>query len=174
MHPQKAQCKNTQQEKAWSCCSRTTDQGRRNAPQLQSYKPDTQRPPQPNNPNIIYHKTPSLIICAQCAQIQQAPPKTGLAIPSSKNQSVRGYPLSLLLAFCSSNPVLAISNQWGWAPSTPSQPCCGKTWQSIRLLFATIVQSRISGNLLTSLFILYLNNLLLRRALCVDLSSKFA
>jgi hypothetical protein len=35
------------------------------------------------------------------------------------------------------------------------QPCCGKTWQSKRQLSILIVQSRISGNLLSSFFIYF-------------------
>ncbi len=38
-------------------------------------------------------------------------------------------------------------------PVAPLQPCCGKTRQSNRLSSILIVQSRISGNLLSSLFI---------------------
>jgi hypothetical protein len=38
-------------------------------------------------------------------------------------------------------------------PVAPSRPCCGKTRQSKRLSSILVVQSRISGNLLSSLFI---------------------
>ncbi len=50
--------------------------------------------------------------------------------------------------------------QRGWAPTqvpnpvAPLQPCCGKTRQSKRLSSILIAQSRISGILLSSLFIL--------------------
>ncbi len=40
---------------------------------------------------------------------------------------------------------------YGTQPSRPVQPCCGKTWQSKRLLSVTFVQSRSSGKLLSSL-----------------------
>jgi len=40
-------------------------------------------------------------------------------------------------------------------PVAPSRPCCGKTRQSKRPSSILIVQSRISGNLLSSLFIYY-------------------
>ncbi len=38
-------------------------------------------------------------------------------------------------------------------PVAPLRPCCGKTWQSKRLSSILIVQSRISGNFSSSLFI---------------------
>jgi hypothetical protein len=81
-----------------------------------------------------------------------------------KNQlCVRGYTLSLLLAFWKdlghSKLIPKGSGTQVPDPVAPSHPCCGKTRQSKRLLSILIVQSRISGNLLSSLFYLYLTHL---------------
>ena len=68
---------------------------------------------------------------------------------------VRGYTLSLLLAFrkdfghsklIPKGSGIVVSD-----PIAPSRPCCGKTRQSKKLLSTIIiVQSRISGNLLST------------------------
>ncbi len=69
-----------------------------------------------------------------------------------------GYTLSLLLAFlkdlgCFELIPKGLGTQVP-DPVTPLRPCCGKTRQSKRLLSILIVQSRISGNLLSSLLII--------------------
>jgi hypothetical protein len=69
----------------------------------------------------------------------------------------RGYTLSLLLTFWKDlGHSKLIPKGLGTQvpnPVAPLRPCCGKTWQSKRLLSILIVQSRISGNLLSSLVI---------------------
>jgi len=76
---------------------------------------------------------------------------------------VRGYTLSLLLAFWKGlGRSKLIPKGLGTLVPDPvalSRPCCGKTRQSKRLLSILIVQSRISGNLLSCLFI-YLTHIL--------------
>ncbi len=69
-----------------------------------------------------------------------------------------GYTLSLSLAFRTDylpNDLRpkGSGTYHGTQPSRPVWPCCGKTWQSKRLLSVTFVQSISSGNLLSSLFI---------------------
>jgi hypothetical protein len=70
---------------------------------------------------------------------------------------VRGYTLSLLLAFpkdlCRSKLFPKGSGTQVPDPVAPLHRCCGKTRQSKRLLSILIVQSRVSGNLLSYLFI---------------------
>ena len=70
---------------------------------------------------------------------------------------VRGYTLSLLLAFWTDLDHSKLIPKGSGTPVpdlvASLRPCCGKTWQSKRLSSILIVQSRISGNLLSCLLI---------------------